>query len=188
MSWCWIARVEERPATCIAAGAVTEGGRPAGVLAAWAQGRKPVRHALRCDARFVDPDGTPAWVSLVLPPAGVRLTFDDLAVQQARRDLLAGAWPRAMTALLRDASHFEGSMVAVSERDEARLSDDPFARLFGARVLRVDSGVIGSMPAPTGPAIERYGSDRPWPADRFAGPPAVRLGAAGQLRVRAEGT
>ena len=44
--------------------------------------------------------------------------------------------------------------------------DDPFARLFGARVLRVDNGFVGCMPRPVGPGIQRY-SGSPWPWDRF---------------------
>ena len=181
MSWCWLALVDQAPGGCLSWALVTEGGRPGGVLAAWPRGRKPVRAARRVDARVVDPGGAPAWVSLVLPPPGVSMPFDDLAVQQARRDLLAGAWPRAMSALLRDASHFEGSIVAVADGDRARLKDDPFARVFPARVLRVGAGLLASVPPPTGPTIERYGSAHPWPADRFdPQPAAVRLAAAGQ--------
>ena len=168
MSWCWLAVVDEEPAGCIAAGALSGRAGPAGVLAAWPRGRKPVREALRADARFVDACGDPATISLVRPPAGVELRFDDLAVQQARRDLLAATWPRAMTALLRDASHYEGSIVAAAAGAEERVAEDPFARLFPARVLRVGAGIVATVPPPVGPAIERYGSERPWPADRFA--------------------
>lgn len=161
MSWCWLALVDERPEDCLAASAVHEDGRAAGVLAAWARGRKPVRHALRADARIIDRGGAPAWVSLVVTPPGVRLRFDDLAVQQARRALLADWWPRAASALLRDASHFEGSILAAADR--VRLRADPFARIFPARILAVARGLLGSVPPPTGPAIERYGSSNPWP-------------------------
>lgn len=161
MSWCWLALVEERPRDCLAAATVQEDGSPAGVLAAWARGRKPVRHALRADGRIVDPGGAPAWVSLVVTPPGVRLRFDDLAVQQARRALLADWWPRAASALLRDASHFEGSILAA---DREALRADPFARIFPARTLALASGLLGSVLPPTGPAIERYGSANPWPA------------------------
>lgn len=176
MSWCWLALVPEQPDDCLASALVSNHGRPAGVLAAWQRGRKPVRSALRADARFVDPAGAPGWLSLVLLPPEMRLKFDDVAVQQARRDLLAGAWPRAMTVLLRDASHFEGSLVAVSEGDQERLREDPFGRLFEARLIRVEAGLIATMPTPVGPAIERYGSDQPWPADRFAAVTPVTLG------------
>jgi hypothetical protein len=132
------------------------------VLAAWPRGRKPVRQALRADARIADPNGGPAWASLVLTPPGVTLRFDDLAVQQARRDLLADWWPSAASALLRDSSNFEGSILAVHRRE--LLGNDPFARVFPARVLELGPGLIGDVRPPTGPAIERYGSANPWPA------------------------
>jgi len=48
-----------------------------------------------------------------------------------------------------------------------QLVDDPFARLFPARILRVEGGVLGRVPLPCEPTIERYGSARPWPWDRF---------------------
>jgi len=37
-------------------------GRPAGLVAAWPRGRKPLRTAVRMDRRVVDPAGPPAWV------------------------------------------------------------------------------------------------------------------------------
>jgi hypothetical protein len=49
----------------------------------------------------------------------------------------------------------------------ALLRDDPFARVFHARILRVDAGVLGRVPPPCGPTIERYGSAQPWPWDRY---------------------
>jgi hypothetical protein len=121
------------------------------------------------DARLLDPAGAAAVVSLVLVPDGVRLAFDDPAVQQARRAILAGPPFHAVTTLLCDASHFEGSLVVARGGDgAARLAADPFARLFPARVLHVDAGLLGSVPPPAGPVIERYGSAQPWPWDRFA--------------------
>ncbi len=48
-----------------------------------------------------------------------------------------------------------------------RLPDDPFARVFRARIFRVEAGLFGRMRAPCGPTIERYGSAQPWPWDRF---------------------
>ena len=48
-----------------------------------------------------------------------------------------------------------------------RLADDPFARQFPARILRVDAGLLGTMPAPVGPGTQRYGAGNPWPWDRF---------------------
>jgi hypothetical protein len=54
------------------------------------------------------------------------------------------------------------------DADERRLRwEDPFARIFPARILRVEAGLFGRVPAPAGPTIERYGSSQPWPWDRF---------------------
>ena len=109
-------------------------------------------------------------MSLVLPPPGVELLFDDPAVQEARRRVLALARPfDAVTTLLRDASHFCGSLtVARGAADVARLRwEDPFARVFPARLIDVPAGVLGRVPWPAGPVIERYGSAQPWPAERF---------------------
>jgi hypothetical protein len=168
MSWCWLALVPEPgPGAIAAARAFDPGGRPAGHLVAWPRGRRPAPAARRVDARVVDPSGAPAWISLVRPPAGVRLPFDDLAVQHARRAVLAGEPMDAVTTLLRDASHFEGALTVARGGRVARLADDPFARVFAARILRVEGGVLGRAPAPCGPTIERYGSASPWPWDRF---------------------
>jgi hypothetical protein len=169
MSRCWLALVE-RPAhgADAAAPARTLAGRPAGTLAAWYRAAKPVREALRVDERLIHPGGAAAWISLVLPPAGVRLAFDDLAVQQARRQVLFHRFPAAVSTLLRDDSHFEGAItVARSAADKQRLGDDPFARIFPCRLLAVEAGILGAVAAPTGPTIERYGSGNPWPSDRF---------------------
>jgi hypothetical protein len=122
------------------------------------------------DDRIVDPAGAAAWVSLVRPPAGVRLPFDDLAVQQARRAVLAGEPMDAVTTLLSDASHFEGALTVARDDRVQRLADDPFARVFPQQILRVESGALGVVPAPCGPTIERYGSANPWPWDRFNPP------------------
>jgi hypothetical protein len=120
------------------------------------------------DARMVDPNGEAALVSLVLPPPGIRLLFDDPAVQEARRRVLAGPAFDAVSTLLRDASHFEGAVTVARDADERRLRwEDPFARIFPARILRVEAGLFGRVPAPAGPTIERYGSSQPWPWDRF---------------------
>jgi hypothetical protein len=167
-SWHWLALVDEIPRDATAsARAAGLDGSPAGHLAIWARRAKPARDARRVDSRLLDPAGAEAFVSLVRPPAGVRLPFDDLAVQQARRAVLATAPFDAVTTLLSDASHFEGALTVARGADIPRLRDDPFARVFPAQLLRVAPGVLGRMPAPAGPVIERYGSARPWPWDRF---------------------
>ena len=169
MSRCWLALVDG-PANGAdaAARAFTTDRHPAGTLAAWRRRAKPVREALRVDERLIDPDGKAAWISLVLAPPGVRIAFDDLAVQQARRRALLQPHPAAVSTLLRDDSHFEGAItVAHSAVERQRLREDPFARIFPSRLLSVEAGILGSVPPPTGPTIERYGSGNPWPWDRF---------------------
>lgn len=143
----------------------------AGSISVWSQRARPVPDARRLDARLIDPAGDAALVSLVLPPPGVSLLFDDPAVQEARRRVLADPPFDAVSTLLRDSSHFEGAVtVARGERDERRLAwDDPFARIFPARLVRVEAGVLGRVLPPAGPTIERYGSAQPWPWDRFLG-------------------
>jgi hypothetical protein len=169
MSRCWLALLDGDAAGADAAAlAYNLNGRLAGTLAAWRRRAKPVREALRVDERLVDPDGAPASISLVLAPPGIRVPFDDLAVQQARRLVLQHAFPAAVSTLLRDDSHFEGAItVARSPTERHRLPEDPFARIFPSRLLAVEAGILGSVPAPTGPTIERYGSGNPWPWDRF---------------------
>jgi hypothetical protein len=170
-SWCWLALVGRRPATALAAAPVAElDGTPAGHLAAWtAGGAAPRAGALRVWRGIIDPEGGPALVSLVLAPAGVRLAFDDGAVLAARRAVLAARPASALSTLLSDDSHFEGALTAWRGVPAARAGDDPFARIFPARVLRLGGGLVGRRPPPCGPTIERYGSSSPWPGDRFAG-------------------
>jgi hypothetical protein len=167
MSWCWLALVDEPPADATAKAWVNENGERAGVLAAWCRRAKPVRHALRMDGRLVDASGEPARISLVLPPPGVRLKFDDVAVQQARRRVLGARPFDGVSTLLSDASHFEGSVTVARGGQVPLLRDDPFARIFPARLLDLEAGLFGAIPQPAGPTIERYGSSEPWPWDRF---------------------
>ena len=176
MSRCWLALVDADPASAFASARVSDAaGVPEGTLACWRGRAKPTRGALRCDARIIDADGAEAWISLVLAPRGIRVPFDDGAVQHARREVLAGIPFDAVSTLLRDDSHFEGSItVACRPRATERLVDDPFARIFPARLLRVGPGILGRVHPPTGPTIERYGSANPWPWDRFEQLPADR--------------
>lgn len=169
MSWAWIDLVPERPGSAtLCAAARDAAGERVGWLAAWRRHARPTRGARRVYDAVLDADGLPASVSLVLPPPGVRLKFDDLAVQHARRVVLAGRPWDVVSTLLSDASHFEGSLVVARGPDASRrLAADPFARIFPARILEVDAGLLGTLPAPAGPTIERYGSAEPWPSDRF---------------------
>jgi hypothetical protein len=168
MSWCWLDLVKEPPADATAhAAAFDADGSAAGWLAVWRRRARPTREARRVDDRIVDTEGEGAWISLVRPPEGVRLPFDDLAVQQARRRVLAEPPPDAVSTLLSDASHFEGALTVRRGDARAPLRDDPFARVFPARILRVEAGVLGRVQPPCGPSIERYGSSQPWPWDRY---------------------
>ena len=172
MSWCWLALLPERPAggelsDALASATATDiHGHPAGLLAAWPLGRKPVRTAVRVDQRLVDPTGPPSWVSLVLVPPDLAPLFDDPAVSQAMRRVLAGPPFAATSTLVRDAVHFAGAVTVEQDDRPDRLADDPFARLYPARILRVGTGMFGQVAPPAGPAIQRY-SGKPWPASGF---------------------
>ena len=162
MSWLWFAQVAETElAGELAAAAVSGLEGPEGFLAVWPAAVRPKVPAVKVDARIVDRDGPAGEVSLVLAPPRVRLLFDDTAVQQARRDVLAGRPPRAISTLLRGDSIFAGAVTV----DPA--GDDPFARIFTARRLTVEAGLFGAVPAPAGPDIERHGSGAPWPYPSF---------------------
>lgn len=162
MSLAWLALVAVAPVDADAFAPATElDGAPAGYLAAWSRQARP--DALRVDPRIIDAAGPPAVVSLVLAPPGIRLAFDDTAVQQARRRVLADRPAAAVSTLLSDDSRFEGAITAWRDAP----ADDPFARIFPARLLRLGAGLIADRPPPCGPTIERYGSAAPWPWDRF---------------------
>jgi hypothetical protein len=123
---------------------------------------------LRADPRIFAACGEAAWVSLIVVPEELRPPFDDPAVQEARRRVLADPPPDAVTTLLADDSRFAGAITVRRGPDaEALLRDDPFVRVHPARIIRVEAGVFGTAPPPTGPTIERHGSARPWPWDRF---------------------
>lgn len=171
MTWCWFAHLrvpggEDRAPAHLARAAVTgPDGEPAGELVAWPAGRKPVATAVRMAAAVVDPEGPEAWVSVVMLPRDRSPLFDDPVVSSALRAVLAGSPPDAVSTLVRDASHFAGS-VTVRRGDPHRLRGDPFGRVGPAHVLRVGSGLFGRVPPPAGPVIQRY-SGKPWPAAGF---------------------
>jgi hypothetical protein len=110
MTWCWLDLLGEAAVGATAQAAVFEAdGCPAGWLAAWRRGARPTRGARRIDDRIVDADGAPAWISLVRPPNGVRLAFDDLAVQHARRRVLSEPPADAVSTLLRAHAFFNSA-------------------------------------------------------------------------------
>jgi hypothetical protein len=166
--WHWFAFLPERPTDAFAtAPAFRADGAQLGFLAIWkvGAGRKPIG-ALGIDARAVDPRGEPAWISLALAPERLRVLFDDPAVSQAMRIVLAGPPVDVVSALVRDPSTIGGAFTATHAATWDGLADDPFARLFPRMLLRVDAGFVGAMPAPAGPSVQRY-AGAPWPWDRF---------------------
>lgn len=169
MSRAWIARLGEAPEGADAHATLTASdGTPAGTLAAWVRDSKPVRDARRVDRRVIDPDGQAGLLSLILLPRGQWPPFDDVAVQEARRRVLAGPPPDLVSTLLADDSHFTGALtVRRGPGAAALLRDDPFARVARAELLEVGPGLFGRVAAPTGPTIERHGSAQPWPWDHF---------------------
>lgn len=176
MTRAWVALLDAPSATADAQAALHDPeGRPAGWLAAWSRKSKPIKDARRVDPRIIDPAGAEAWLSLVWPARDALVAFDDLAVQQARRRVLADSRPpAAVTTVLIDDSHFAGSLTVRRGSDAAvRLRDDPFGRVAPAHVLRAGSGIFGDALLPVGPVIERHGSAQPWPWERFARAPAA---------------
>ena len=90
MSWAWLDLVDARPSDAALTAAVWDShDRPAGWLAAWTVLPRPRPSARRVHDAVLDSAGAPGWVSLVRPPAGVRVAFDDLAIQQARREVMS---------------------------------------------------------------------------------------------------
>lgn len=166
MSWCWIARLPTQIDGALAsAPLIDSAGVPAGIMAAWPAGRKPVAQAVRADARVVDPGGAAGWLSIVQIDLDRAPLFDDLAVSGALRAVLAGRPPDAVTTMVVDSSHFAGA-VTVRRRDRAALATDPFARIAPATVLHFGSGLFGWVPPVPGPVIQRY-AGQPWPAAGF---------------------
>ena len=121
----------------------------------------------KVDARAVDPNGEAALVSLVLPPDGITIAFDDPAVSGALRASLAEPWPDVLSTLVVESSRFAGALTAVRDGDRSRLGSDPFARIFPAELVEVGPGLLGRTPSPVGPGIQRYGGGNPWPWDSF---------------------
>src|SRR2546428_9180177 len=112
--WHWFAFRPERPSDAFATTpALRPDGAQLGFLAAWkvGAGRKPVG-ALGIDARAVDVHGQPAWISLALAPERLRVLFDDPAVCQAMRMVLAGSPVDVMTTLVLDPSTIGGGVHA----------------------------------------------------------------------------
>lgn len=161
---CWLALVAEEPEDAWARAAVRDlDGTGRGWLAAW-RGKRPAPAVGAADPAALDPRGEPAWVSLLLIAPERDVLFDDGAVQEARRRVLAERPWAAVTTLSRDASRFGGSLLAARGPDaRRRLAEDPF-RLLGIPLrLEVGPGLVGVSPPLPAPVIERAGG-LPWPA------------------------
>ena len=72
----------------------------------------------------------------------------------------------AFSTLLEGDDRCRGALTGV-RGELGRLGYDPFANLFPVVVLRVGPGLLGHVPTPVGPSIQRYGGANPWPWDRF---------------------
>ncbi len=168
MSWVWLDLSPDPVAGAMAsAPAFDPDGRAVGVLGAWRpDDGRPSATAAKIDRRAVDPYGGTGWVSLVRAPGRLFLPFDDPAVVSATRMVLAMSPADVFSTLVEGDDRCVGALTGVHDAT-GRLQYDPFANLFPAVVLRVGEGILGRMPAPTGPGTQRYGADNPWPWDRF---------------------
>jgi hypothetical protein len=76
---------------------------------------------------------------------------------------------------------FVGAITAVHGDDPIRLTDDPFALIFPAALVRVGPGLLGTTPAPVGPVIRSSGSATSPRCGEWFGDAAVgRRGASGE--------
>ncbi len=164
---CWLALLAEEPADAWACAGVRDlDGTPRGWLAAWRGERPEIRpHPPgAADPAALDPRGEPAWASLLLIDPERDVLFDDGAVQEARRRVLAERPWAAVTTLSRDASRFGGSLLAArGPGARRRLAEDPFALIGRPLRLAVGPGLVGVSPPLPAPVIERAGG-LPWPA------------------------
>jgi hypothetical protein len=169
----WLALLDDaRPGTVPVADA--RDGSPAGHLLLWVGRVTPHRTAVRIEPSLFG-DGPPLAVSLVLPPRGARLLFDDPAVVGAMKAVLRDAGRLSVFSTLVDGStHCAG---AVSGADPARAADDPgwwddpFARLGPRHRLLLPAGLLRPRPLPAGPGHQRH-AGAPWPWGTFADLPA----------------
>ncbi|MGH8932150.1 MAG: hypothetical protein ACRDZO_16400 [Egibacteraceae bacterium] len=167
MIWCWFALCPQTPDGAVAAAPIHGmDGTALGVLAAWDPACDRPEGAAKIDARAIDPDGSEATASLVLAPNLVGVPFDDLAVSQAIRAVLALPPADVLSTLLVGDSWFVGAVTAVYGAKD-RLEYDPFGLIFPARLVRVGAGLLGHMPPAAGPSMQRHGSSTPWPAGAF---------------------
>lgn len=161
MTRTWVALLPAAPDDAERTAHAEVEGEGAGVLATWTGRHHPHPDACAIDPRALGDDGpamTVSWVSLRAQPL-----FDADEVLEARRALLR-QWPTfGASSLVTDSVHLAGSVLLGPPG--SRFTDDPFARLGPRKLLQI-KGFFRPVPAPTGPALERY-AGTPWPYDRF---------------------
>lgn len=143
--------------------------RPVGVMCAWLTDDRPHGDALQADPRMHDRLGPPCVISLAMAPPQARPIADDPALVHVRRNVLRDGRPCLVSLLTNDPVSVAGAVTvarAARPHEVASLADDPFARLWSARRLRVGQGVFGAQVRRNGPCLERY-AGQPWPYDRF---------------------
>ncbi|MBA3653166.1 MAG: hypothetical protein H0W70_03115 [Actinobacteria bacterium] len=168
-AWHWLARTEDRPTGALGCAELYDNDdRQVGFLAAWHQDDEHAADAVKVDSRAVAHDGPPGWASIVMTRPGTAIAFDDAAVSAALRHALRLPWPDVCSTLVSNGTTFAGALTATARPDSRdRLCADPFARVLPRELVRIGPGLLGHTPAPVGPGIQRHGSGRPWPWDRF---------------------
>lgn len=163
----WLTRAVEPPPDALTAALTRTDGSDAGFLAVWETAERPSDAAVQVDPRLIDPAAGPAVASLTWV-GRARMLFDDPAVAEARRRVLAGPAPPMLTSFLDAPSHFAGALLAAPGTALGVFPyDDPFARLGRNELLRVGPGLLGGTMRLAGPSLERYGA-RAWPGEGFA--------------------
>ncbi len=87
----------------------------------WDASESEPEGAARIDARAVDPDGERTWISWCGLRAGVSLLFDDGAVSQVIRSVLAMVAPDALSTLSQGGDHFVGAVTVVHDEGGGHL-------------------------------------------------------------------
>ncbi len=171
MNSCWLARTSHAPGDAFATATLhDEHGTAAGVLCAWERHHEHPETAVKIDARAIDAHGAEAWASLALVDPREGLPFDDPAVLEAMRVVLALPAPDVFSTFVVHDNECAGALTAVYDLGSGRLGRDPFRFVFGGQQLHIGAGLLAPTPPATGPAVQRYGSSSPWPWDRFPQP------------------
>ncbi len=162
----WLALVELRPQTCLAAAPLRGGGW----LAAWsADDRSRADSAAKVDPRAIDPGGPSGVLAWTRAHDGSFLLFDDVMVTAAIRRAQAGTertpYDVASSLLIGDSRCVGAFCGWLGDSPPDPLRNSPFAAMFSSRLLHVGAGLLGRVPSRAGPSGQRYGSAAPWPWD-----------------------